>query len=121
LTERRDLAERNLFASAGGRSRPFRTPGLAVVPATRPDSAGLLASRNTLDVSDNRNDLNERFVILAAAEGKARYQRADALAAIGQAANRADAARALAIVLGIDRQAADELLDLPLSRFLPSA
>lgn len=72
-------------------------------------------------MADNRDDLDERFLILAAAEDKARDRRADALAAIGQAANRADAARALAIVLGIDWQAADQLLDLPVSRFLPSA
>jgi len=54
------------------------------------------------------------------AEREARRRRADVLTAIAIAASRNDAAVALATVLDIELALADELLDLPLYRFITS-
>ena len=55
------------------------------------------------------------------AEAEARSRRSEVMDAVGRATGRSAAARAVASVLDIDEHAADELLGLPLSRFLPSA
>ena len=69
----------------------------------------------------DRSERDDRWQLLREAEAEARNRRAEVMDAVGRATGRNAAVRAVASVLGIDERTADELLDLPLSRFLPSA
>jgi hypothetical protein len=69
-------------------------------------------------MSDTRLDSNERWTTIVSAEHEARRLRVEALAAVARADCRSDAARALGEVLDVDLDIADNLLDLPLHRFI---
>jgi hypothetical protein len=69
----------------------------------------------------DRSEPVDRWQLLVEAEAGARKRRAEVMDAVGRATGRSAAVRAIATALDIDERAADELLDLPLWRFLPSA